>query len=100
METTAKPKTKAKAAAAPPPEELILEAVAALKANPKKYRALRTAIAKAKTDEAKVKQLMKYATSDRQLAALIPARIGRGPVLMSAWTTVTVTTVFIPDSAY
>lgn len=92
--------TKAAKAATstPKPEDVILEAVQALRANPKKYQALRKAMAKARTDEAKVKTLIKYATSDRQLAALIPARAGGTQV---AWTTVTVTTVIVlVDTAY
>jgi hypothetical protein len=57
-------------------------------------------MAKAKTQEAKVAQLVKYATSERQLAALIPARV-KGKALAATWTTVTVTTVLIAaDSAY
>ncbi len=95
--TTKKP---AKVSTEPAPEELILEAITALKANPDKYQALRAAMGKAKTEKAKAKVLVKYATNERQLAALVPARV-KGKALAATWTTVTVTTVFIlEDSAY
>ena len=80
-------------------QEIMLEAVTALRSNPKKYRAVRKALKKAKTDDERVKQLLHFATSERELAALIPARAAG--VQAAAWTTVTVTTVLIlEDTAY
>jgi hypothetical protein len=81
-------------------EELIVKSVKALRENPEKYKELQKSLSAAKSDQAKVKQLLQYATTDRELAALIPARLPGGGASELAWTTVTITTIFIADSAY
>ena len=86
------------AIASPDTDAIIMEAIKSLRANPKKYQALKKALARSKTDQARVKVLIKYATSERELAALVPARAKN--VSNLAWTTVTITTIFIADSAY
>ena len=82
-------------------EDLMLQAVQALRENPKKYSALQKALNNSKSDKDRVKQLIKYATSDRELAALLPAKVAQGGETQLMWTTVTVTTIFILEgSAY
>ena len=84
-----------------PTEEMMIEAIQALRDNPKKYRALQKALKKSKSDRDRVKQLLHYATSDRELAALLPAKVAKGGEQQLMWTTVTVTTIFILEgSAY
>jgi hypothetical protein len=79
-------------------EDFVLQAVQTLRENPKKYAAVRKALKEAKTDRARVKSLLKFATSERELAALVP----RGSTAaLATVTTVTVTTIFILEgSAY
>jgi hypothetical protein len=79
-------------------EAAMLEVLQALREDPDRYRGLRRALTEAESDEERVRTLLRFATSEEELAALIPARVGEPEAL--AWTTVTVTTVFIPDSAY
>jgi hypothetical protein len=82
-----------------PTSQIMLEAITALRENPKKYQAVRKALKSAKSDEARVKKLIQFATSERELAALLPARLANAQA--AAWTTITVTTVFIlEDTAY
>lgn len=77
-------------------EKLLLDAVHALRDNPDKYRRFQDAFQKAGSDEERVKQLLHFATDERELAALLPARaVG---TQTAAWTTVTVTTVIILES--
>lgn len=80
-------------------EQMILDTIQALRENPERYRALQEALSQADSDEEKVRQLVRVATTDRELAALIPRRGGAEQTEL-AWTTVTVTTIFIPSSAY
>ena len=82
----------------PDTEAMMLDIVRSLRENPEKYQSVRRALNEAGTDEERVSTLLKFATSERDLAALIPARPGGETEL--AWTTVTVTTVLIPDTAY
>jgi hypothetical protein len=80
-------------------EDFVMKAVEVLRENPKKYAAVRKSLSKAKTDRARAKSLLKFATSDRELAALVPS--GSGTTQLATVTTVTVTTIFIlEDSAY
>ena len=82
-----------------PTAQILQEVITSLRKNPKKFQAVRKALKKADSDEERVKQLIRFATSERQLAALLPARLAGAQA--AAWTTVTVTTVFIlEDSAY
>ncbi len=80
-------------------EEAMLEIIRSLRENPDAYASVRKALSGARSDEERVGTLVKLATSERELAALMPA--GRGAEVAAAWTTVTVTTIFIlEDSAY
>ena len=79
-------------------EEFVLQAVKTLRADPAKYAAVRHSLRNAKTDKARVKSLLKFATSEKDLAALLPSR-GTSTAFVTV-TTVTVTTIFIPDTAY
>jgi len=79
-------------------EQIVVKAVAALRKHPEQYKALRKALQEARSDEERAKQLIKYATSERELAALLPARGGQTALITI--TTVTVTTVLVPNSAY
>ena len=82
-------------------ERILLDAVEALRAHPEKYREVHRAIREARSDEERVRQLLNFATSDQEIAALLPASAAaRGEPRALAWTTVTVTTIFIPDTAY
>lgn len=78
-------------------EQMIISAVGELRKNPKKYEALRASLKKARSDKERVNHLLKYATSDRKLAAMLPPKTGGTTEL--AWTTITITTVFIPSTA-
>jgi hypothetical protein len=77
-------------------EEFILQAVEVLRNNPKKYAAVRKALKTAKTDKARVKSLLKFATSDQELAALMPSQ--GEETHLGRTTTITITTVLIPAS--
>jgi hypothetical protein len=82
-----------------PTAQILQEVITSLRKNPRKFQAVRRALKKADSDEERVKQLIRFATSERELAALLPARLAGAQA--AAWTTVTVTTVFIlEDSAY
>ena len=80
-------------------EKILLDGIKALRSHPEKYRAVQRALKEAKTDEDRVRQLLHFATSDRELAALMPAQ-ATDVTEPAIWTTVTVTTVFIAESAY
>jgi hypothetical protein len=82
----------------PGPEEMMLDIVRALRENPDKYQSVRRALNDAGSDEERVSTLLRFATSEQELAALMPQRPGGETELW--WTTVTVTTVLIPDTAY
>jgi hypothetical protein len=88
----------------PDTERTILEIIQTLRDNPEKYAAFRRALNEAGTDEAeRVRTLLHFATSEQELAALVPASLRRGegePEALMAITTVTVTTVFVACSAY
>jgi hypothetical protein len=78
----------------------MLEIVRSLREDPQKYQSVRRALSEAQSDEQRVSTLLNFATNERELAALIPARIGDESEQL-LWTTVTVTTVFILEgSAY
>lgn len=105
MATTKSTKKTAKKSAAKKAggrtEDMLLEAIQALRDNPKKYRSLQKALKTSKSDKDRVKQLIQYATSDRELAALLPAKVAKGGEQQLMFTTVTVTTIFILEgSAY
>jgi hypothetical protein len=80
-------------------EALLLDVIRTLRQNPAQYERLRTELLTATSDEERVRRLLNLATSEQDLAALIPQR--EGGVEVAAWTTVTVTTIFIfASSAY
>lgn len=83
----------------PETEAAMLEVIRALREHPEKYEAVQKALSDAQSDEERVSTLLEFATSEQELAALMPSRVG-GEETQLAWTTVTVTTVFIPSSAY
>ncbi|HYY58486.1 MAG TPA: hypothetical protein VE842_14230 [Pyrinomonadaceae bacterium] len=77
-------------------EQIMLEAIAELRNNPEKYRELRKALKGAKTDKARVKHFIQYATRERDLAALLPPTISPDPgEERRRWTTVTITTIIV-----
>jgi hypothetical protein len=77
----------------------MLEIVRGLKRNPRKYRKMQTALRSATSDKERVSTLITFATDERELAALMPARArGRFGQTELAWTTVTVTTVLVLES--
>lgn len=79
-------------------EQSLLQAVTIMRRDPEKYRQVRSALAGAGSDQERVRQLLSFATSERDLAALMPTGTAEP---QAAITTVTVTTVFIiADSAY
>ncbi len=78
---------------------MMLQVISTLRANPAQYQKVRDQIMTANSDSERVEAVLNLATSDSDLAALIPVR--SGGVEVAAWTTVTVTTIFIlTDSAY
>lgn len=88
------------AEASPNTEKIILDAVTAMRQNPERYREVHTALRRAGSDQERVRYLLNFATSDRQLTSLMPTGTGSDETA-AAITTVTVTTVFIAvDSAY
>jgi hypothetical protein len=82
-------------------QQVLMDVLQALRSDPEKYQSVREALTQADSDEDKVRTLLNFATSERELASLIPARVvGEQDQLMSV-TTVTVTTVFVLEgSAY
>ena len=82
----------------PEPEGTMLEIVRTLRDNPERYAAVRRALRDAESDEERVQTLVNFATNERDLAALIPARAAGQEEAMLALT-ITVTTIFV-DSAY
>ena len=69
-----------------------------LRKHPEQYTALRDRLTAAKTEDERVQILLDFATSDHELAKLSPT--SGGPETQLMWTTVTVTTIFVPSSAY
>lgn len=79
-------------------EQILTEVVANLRSNPKKYASLRKAIKSAGTNQEVAKELIHFATNEKELAALIPARARGGSPGVASWTiTVTVITVVSHD---
>jgi hypothetical protein len=79
-------------------EQILTEVVANLRSNPKKYATLRKALKSATTDQEVAKELIHFATNEKELAALIPARAKNGSPGVASWTiTVTVITVVSHD---
>jgi hypothetical protein len=79
-------------------EQILTEVVANLRSNPKKYTTLRKALKSATTDQEVAKELMHFATNEKELAALIPARARGGLPGVASWTiTITIITVVSHD---
>ena len=77
-------------------ERLVVEAVTALRDNPERYKELRNSLDRAKSDKERAKHLLNYATTDREIASLLPG--GGGERAIVTWTTVTVTTVTFAEA--
>jgi hypothetical protein len=79
-------------------EQILSEMVSTLRSNPEKYAGLRKALKAAKGNDEVARELMHFATNEKDLAALIPAR-ARGTVpALASWTiTVTIVTVVSHD---
>lgn len=71
-----------------------------LRDNPEEFRDIRERFHTADTDEERINLLIDFATTDERLATLVPSGVRRGEQLAATVTTVTVTTVTIPDTAY
>jgi hypothetical protein len=79
-------------------EQILTEVVANLRSNPKKYTTLRKALKSATTDQEVAKELIHFATNEKELAALIPARARGASPGVASWTiTVTIITVVSHD---
>lgn len=79
-------------------EQILTEVVANLRNNPKKYASLRKAIKSATTNQEVAKELIHFATNEKELAALIPARARGGLPGVASWTiTVTIITLASHD---
>ncbi len=79
-------------------EQILTEVVANLRSNPKKYASLRKAIKSAATNQEVAKELIHFATNEKELAALIPARARGGLPGVASWTiTVTIITLASHD---
>lgn len=76
-------------------ERAILEILNAMRSDPEKYEAVRREILDAESDEDRVRALLNFATSERELAALIPRGQAGEPEALVTVTTVTVTTVLV-----
>jgi hypothetical protein len=79
-------------------EALLTEVVANLKSNPEKYTKFKKSLQSAKTHQQVAKELLHFATNEKELAALIPARArGASPGLASWTITVTIITLASHD---
>jgi hypothetical protein len=72
--------------------------VANLKNHPEKYSAFKESLKSAKTHQEVAKQLLHFATNEKELAALIPARARGAAPGVASWTiTVTIITLASHD---
>jgi len=79
-------------------EHILTEVVANLRNHPEKYKAFRKSLKGATTNEEVAKELIHFATNEKELAALIPSRArGVSPGLASWTITVTVITFVSHD---
>ncbi|UQX04555.1 hypothetical protein [Streptomyces sp. RerS4] len=77
-------------------ERAILEVIRAMREDPEKYKSVIRELEAMKTDEERVSRLFTFATGERDLAALLPARAGADDEAATPTiTTVTVTTVLV-----
>lgn len=82
------------------PRERINQMIKRLRENPKEFQDIRRKFHTARTDEERVDLLIDFATTDERLARLTPSGLREGDQMAATVTTVTVTTVTIPDTAY
>lgn len=82
------------------PRERIDRMIHRLRDNPEEFQDIRRKFHTADSDEERVNLLIDFATSDERLTHLVPSGLQRGDELAATVTTVTVTTVTIPDTAY
>lgn len=82
------------------PQERLDAMVRRLRENPAEFRDIRERFYTAETDEERINLLIDFAITDERLATLVPSGVRRGDQLAATVTTVTVTTVTIPDTAY
>ena len=79
-------------------EQILTEVVANLRNHPEKYKAFRKSLQKATTDQEVAKELIHFATNEKELAALIPNRARGVSPGVASWTiTVTVITFVSHD---
>ncbi|MEU3483815.1 hypothetical protein ACI2LO_29365 [Streptomyces sp. NPDC033754] len=77
-------------------EQAILEVIRTMREDPEQYKSVIRELEAMKTDEERVHRLIGFATGERELAALLPARSGADAEAASPTiTTVTVTTVLV-----
>ena len=82
-------------------ERALMEVIQTLRSHPEKYAGLRRSLQQTESDEEMVRALLDMATTERELAALVPVRAGNAGERQLASTIVTITTVFILEgSAY
>jgi hypothetical protein len=76
-------------------ERAILDVLGTMREDPEKYKSVIRELEAMKTDEERVHRLLNFATSERDLAALLPARAEADDEFGPTITTVTVTTVTV-----
>lgn len=79
-------------------EEIMVDVIKALRENPEKWQRLQKDLKGSKQDKTRVRLLVDFATDERELASLMP--LTASGVEAAAWTTVTVTTIFIASTAH
>ncbi|WKX68842.1 hypothetical protein [Streptomyces sp. XD-27] len=75
-------------------EQAILDVIRTMREDPDKYKSVIRELEAMKTDEERVGRLLTFATGERDLAALLPARAGAEEEAYTI-TTVTLTTVLV-----
>lgn len=81
----------------------IEQAIRSFREDPERWREIRSRFEATKTDDEKVALLLDFATSEGELARMVPVsrlRPGAEPVELATVTTITITTVLVPDTAY
>lgn len=74
-----------------------LETISEIRADPARYTALREALRGKVSDDERAEALVGFITNSTDLAAAQPTEASEE---MSTWLTITLTTIFIPTSAY
>jgi hypothetical protein len=81
----------------PETEAALVQLIQAMREHPEKYESIRRTLTQAVSDEERASAILTVATSETELAALMPASL-RESALVTV-TTVTVTTVFILEGS-